>query len=127
MRIKAGNTYSMPHELLPCGNGTSYVPGQGLYISSGVAALTTGTNKPTHICQEKKTGVTGEAVMAVRVTPDMTLEATLAAAGTSLAVGNAVTIHTDGIQLTATTTSGVATIVDFPEGKASGAKVLFKL
>lgn len=127
MRVVSGNTYSEPYELLPCGSGTSYAPGQGLVISSGVATIATGTTKPTYICQEKKTGVTGESVQAVRITPDLTLEAALSAAGTDLLVGSAVTIASDGIRLTATTTSGVATIVDFPEGKAAGAKVLFKL
>ena len=126
MRVKSFDTYSKPYELLPCGSGTSYVPGQGVYISSGVATLATGTTKPTHIIEEKKTGVTGEFVQAVRITEDMTLEAPLSASGTSLGVGSAVTIHTDGSSLTATTTSGIAKIIDFPEGKASGAKVLFK-
>lgn len=127
MNIRTTDTYSKPFEILPCGNGTTYKIGQGLIISSGVAALATGTNKPQYICQENKTGVTGEGVYAARVTEDMTLEAPLSAAGTDLTVGSLVTIATDGMRLTATTTNGVAEIIEFPEGKASGAKVRFKL
>ena len=39
-----------------------------------------------------------------------------------VAVGDKVTIHTDGLQVTATTTGGVAEVV-WMEGTASGAKV----
>ena len=37
-----------------------------------------------------------------------------------VAIGTAVTIHTDGLQITATTSSGVATIVDKVDGSGTG-------
>mgnify|MGYP001537613265 FL=1 len=49
-------------------------------------------------------------------------ETTFSAAATSIKVGDKVTIHTDGLQVNATTTGGVAEVV-WMEGTASGAKV----
>lgn len=120
-------TSSEPMEYLPMTAEVEYDVGCGLVFSSGTAALATGTTAPTHICVTTATGVAGGFVQAIRVLKDMTFLCTLAAAGTSLAIGNKVTIHTDAKNVTATTTSGVAEIVDFPQGvKTSGAEVLIK-
>ncbi|WP_443662682.1 hypothetical protein [Dysosmobacter sp.] len=50
----------------------------------------------------------------------------LSAAGTSLKPGNKVTLEADGLRVTATTTSGVATIVDLEgTGVGDGVRVRF--
>ena len=57
----------------------------------------------------------------IRVNKDMIFETTFAAAATSVKLGSKVTLHTDGLQVTATTTNGVAEIVDFDDKAKSGA------
>jgi hypothetical protein len=114
-------------EYLPMTNAFAYKIGQGLVITSGAAVLVGATAVPSHICVSEVTGVTGGFVQAVRILPDMTLEANFSAAGTAINAGDKVTIAADGINVTATIASGVATVVDFPDGtKASGDRVLIR-
>jgi hypothetical protein len=82
-------------------------------MSSGKLALATGTKKPEYICnQEAKTACTaGDMVAVTRVAADVVYQTTLAVAGSNLKIGDKVTIHTDGEQVTATTDGGVAQIV----------------
>jgi len=113
-------------EYLPCGAITPKV-GLALYQASGNLAVATGTTKPTYICMtEKDTAVTaGTMIPVVRVNPDVTWKTKNYAAFTSINKGDKVTIHTDGLQVTATTTSGIAEVVGFDE-TAAGSKVLVR-
>lgn len=116
-----------PLELVPCTAGTEYKVGMGLTVASDGSAKVAATSAPEYICVAEKTGVAGESVQAIRVDAADTYVANLSAAGTSLKVGDKVTIDTDGIRVTATTTSGVAKIVGFKTGaKAAGDGVLIK-
>lgn len=99
-----------------------YQVGEALKMSAGAVTKATAANKPSHICVGPA-GVNG--VPCVEVLPDMEFETTLSAAGTSLAVGNKVTISADGLQVTATTTDGVAEITGM-DGTAVGSKVAVK-
>ena len=92
---------------------------------TAAGAIATGAVKPEYICLEKATGVAGENVAAFRILPQHTFETKLTAAGTSLKVGNKVTIATAGAGVTATTTDGVAEIVRI-DGTAIGDTVLVK-
>ena len=98
--------------------------GMALTQSSGNLALASGTTAPTYISMtERDTACTaGDLIPVVRVQKDTVYETTLAASGASLKVGDRVTLHTDGMQVTATTTSGVAEIVEIL-GTAIGGKV----
>ncbi len=60
-----------------------------------------------------------DIVPVVRVQDYQVWRTQLSAAGTSLKPGNKVTLETDGLRVTATTTSGVAAIVEL-EGTAAG-------
>lgn len=112
---------------LPCAAGTAYKIGQALVVANDVASLATGATKPEYICQAEKTGTAGETVQAIAVLPGEIYEAALSEAGSSLKVGDKVTIATDGIRVTATTVSGVAKIVEFTNGtKNAGDPVLIK-
>lgn len=64
----------------------------------------------------------GDIIPVKRIYEDEEYETTAQAAYTSIVPGNKVTIHTDGLQATATTTSGVFTIVGM-DGTAAGSKV----
>jgi len=112
-------------EYLPCGAITPKV-GMALIQSSGNFAIATGTNKPTHISMIEKSAAcsAGDPIPVIEV-KDNVFETTLSADGSSLNIGDSVTMHaTSGMQVTATTVSGVAKIVGFPDGvKTSGARV----
>lgn len=114
---------ALPWEYLPAGAITPKV-GMALTQTNGNLALASGTTKPTYICmREQETAlVAGDLIPVVHVQPDVVFEVELSAAGTSLKVGQKVTIATDGLAVTATTTDGIAEIVDIL-GTAIGDKV----
>ena len=107
-------------EYLPCGAITPKV-GMALIQSGGNLAIATGSNVPTYVSMiEKEAACTaGDIIPVIRVGKDMILETTFAAAATSIKLGDKVTLHTDGLQVTATTTNGVAEVV-YMDGTASG-------
>ncbi len=107
-------------EYLPAGAITPKV-GMALVQANGQLALATGANAPTYIsmCEKDRACTAGEIIPVIRVGKDMILETTFAAAAASVKLGSKVTLHTDGLQVTATTTSGVAEVV-YMDGTASG-------
>lgn len=115
-----------PFEYLPAGAITPKV-GMALYMNAGNLAIAAGTTKPTYICMcEKDAAVAaGDIIPVIRVDDGMILSVPLSAAGTSLKLGNKVTIATGGLQVTATTTDGVAEIVGII-GTAVGDEVLVR-
>ena len=104
---------ALPWEYVPAGAITPKV-GMALIQTSGNLALASGTTKPTYISmREQETELTaGDLIPVVRVQPDVVWETELSAAGTSLKVGQKVTVATDGLRVTATTTDGIAEIVE---------------
>ena len=89
--------------------------------TTGQLALATGATAPTYISMCEKDGecTAGDIIPVIRVGKDMILETTFAAAANSIKLGDKVTLHTDGLQVTATTTNGVAEVV-YMDGTASG-------
>ena len=113
-------------DYLPAGAITPKV-GLALYQSSGLLALASGTNKPTYICMtEGPTLTSGDVIPVLRVTEDRVFETEFSASGTSINLGAKVTIATDGLRVTATTTSGVAEVVAKEGTGATGDKVLVR-
>lgn len=108
---------------LVANTAVSYAVGDALNIASGKAAKVTGTTKPTYICAQKGTGL--NQVSAYLVDGNQEYEVELSAAGTSLKIGDKVTIDSDSAKVTATTTSGVAEIVSI-NGTAVGDTVVVK-
>lgn len=107
-------------EYLPCAAITPKV-GLALYQSGGNLTTATGTTAPTYIsmCEKDSACTAGEIIPVIRVNKDMVFETTFSAAATSIKIGSKVTINTDGAQVTATTTDGVAEVV-YMDGTASG-------
>lgn len=114
-----------PLEYLPTTESTEYHVGDALVITSGKAALCGATATPVYISAGKITGATGVTIPAYRIAKTMVFEAPLTAAGTSLGIGDKVTIGTDSNAVTATTTSGVAEIVGI-NGTSIGDTVLVR-
>ena len=116
-----------PWEYLPCSAITPKI-GMAMVLSSGKLAIATGTTKPTHICMaDYDAAVTaGTIVPVIRVQADEIFECTNSASLSGVNVGQKVTLHaSNGLQVTGTTTSGVAKIVR-KDGDASGSTVLVR-
>lgn len=106
--------------------GESYAVGEALKQSGGKVTLCSGTTKPEYIC----VGPANDAgeVPCVAVQDYMEFQTTLAVApadSATIGVGDKVTIHTDGMQVTATKTSGVAQLVRV-DGQTVGSVVAVK-
>lgn len=113
-------------EYLPCSAITPKV-GMALVQTSGNLALASGTTAPTYIsmCERDTACTAGELIPVVRVQKDIIFGVPAQAAMTSVKLGDKVTIHTDGLQVTATTASGVAEVVGM-DGTAAGSTVLVR-
>ena len=116
-----------PWEYLPCSAITPKL-GMALVQSSGNLAIATGTTKPTFISMVEKSAAVsaGTLIPVIRVLPDQVFETTNSASLSGVAVGSKVTLHaSNGLQVTGTTTSGVATIAA-KDGDAAGSRVLVR-
>ena len=116
-----------PWEYLPCGAITPKL-GMALVFSSGNLAIATGTAKPTHIsmCEKSAAVSAGTVIPVIRVQPDQVFETTNSASLSGVNIGQKVTLHaSNGLQVTGTTTSGVAAIVA-KDGDAAGSRVLVR-
>lgn len=107
-------------EYLPAAAITPKV-GLALAWSSGKLAICGATTKPDYICMtEASSAVTaGTLIPVIPVDCHTVFGVPAQAAMTSINLGDKVTLHTDGLQVTATKTSGVAQIVD-RDGTAVG-------
>lgn len=93
--------------------------GELLKLSSGKLTKASGTDVPEFLSLGSGNGT---IIPVKRIYEDEVYQAPLSAAGTSLNVGDKVTIGSDGKTATATTTSGVFLITEIL-GTASGDKI----
>ena len=111
-------------EYLPAGAITPKV-GMALTVSSGKLAVAAGTTAPAYISMTESASVltAGTLIPVIRVQKDMIFKTTNSAAFTDIALGNKVTLHaSNGLQVTATTTGGVAEVVGIG-GTAEGSEI----
>ena len=116
-----------PWEFLPCSAITPKI-GMALVQSSGNLAIATGTTKPTHISMvEKDAAMTaGDLIPVIRIQPDQVFECTNSASLSEVNIGQRVTLHaSSGLQITGTTSSGVAELV-YKEADATGSRCLVR-
>lgn len=112
---------SLPIEYLPCSAITPKV-GMALTQTGGNLAIAAGTTKPTYISLVEKSAAcsAGDIIPVLRITEEMVFETSFSASAADIKLGNKVTLHaTSGMQVTATTSSGVAEVV-YMDGTASG-------
>ena len=110
-----------PWEYLPCSAITPKV-GMALVQSSGNLAIATGTTAPTYISMVDKDAActAGDLIPVIRVDHGIIFETTNSASLSGVNIGQKVTLHaSSGMQITATTTSGVAELVS-KEADATG-------
>ena len=112
------------YEMYPTTASETYKAGEVLTLASGAltkgAATSAGTQK--FICgADYVAPATGmKDIPVYRIKPEMIFKVVSQANNSAGVVGTVVTIHTDGLQVTATTTAGVCEIVDLlGDGKAT--------
>ncbi len=123
-RMLVGNT--PPIVYMQPTDGESYQVGEALKLASGKVTLCSGAVAPSHVCVGPidDNGV----VPCVEVQKYMEFETTLGVApadSATVGVGDKVTLHTDGMQVTATKTSGVAEVTGI-DGQTVGSRVTVK-
>ena len=112
-------------EYLPCSAITPKL-GMALTQSSGKLAVATGTTRPTYVSMTEKSAAVaaGDLIPVIRVEPDQVFECTNSASLSGVTVGQKVTLHaSSGLQITGTTTSGVARLL-YKAGDAAGSRCL---
>lgn len=108
-RAKMDVGMTPPVEYHPMTSGEAAVIGEALTLTDGAMTKCAATTKPGYIAVgPDKDGI----VPVIKVQDYMTFETTLSVIGTALKPGSVVTLADDGLQITATTADGVATIVD---------------
>ena len=102
--------------------------GEALVLTSGKLTKCGATAKPQFIAMAD-CGASDEkrVIPAARVEPNQLYEVPVQAAPTGIVVGSKVTLHTDGLQVTATTSSGVVTIEDLNGAAAAGDLVVVRI
>ena len=122
--FKLHNMRSMaeaPFEIYDITDAEEVVLGEALVLSSGKLTKCDATATPEFIAMKAGTAV---EIPVIRVDEKMVFETTFSADASSVDEGSKVTIATDGLRVTATTTTGVFTITKKLGTGASGTKVL---
>lgn len=109
------------YEYLPV---SAIVPKVGMAMqvnASGQLAAAAETAKPGYICMQTRneTATAGELIPVIRAEHEIIFETTFSAAASSVKVGSKVTLAADGLQVTGTTTDGIAEVVEMG-GNAAG-------
>lgn len=100
--------------------------GQALALSGGKLIVATG--KPEFIAMGDKAATDENRQLAVcRVDAHQIYEVPVSAAPTSLKPGDKVTINSNGLEVTATTTNGVVTIENLNGAAAAGDTVIVRI
>lgn len=110
------------HEYLPAGAITPKW-GMALTQTSGNLAVCSGTTKPDYISMEDAAAAhtAGDIIPVIRVDADMIFETEFSANagdGVTIALGQKVTLESDGLRVTANKNSGVAEVVRMSSGNA---------
>lgn len=100
-----------PFDRLPVTSGETYARGEALVLTSGTLTKCGATVKPKYIVYNPTPDAQGK-LLVIKVQPWIKFKTTSTATVAATLIGSAVTLHTDGLKVTATTTSGVFTIRD---------------
>ena len=102
--------------------------GEALVLSDGKLTKCAATTKPEFIAMGQVSASDANRKVAVcRVESNQVYEVPVTAAPTSLKVGDKVTLHTNGLQVTATTTSGVVTVESLNGASAAGDTIVVRI
>ena len=102
--------------------------GEALVLAAGKLTKCGATTAPAFIAMGSVSAdATARTVAVCPVAENQLYEVPVSAAPASLVVGDKVTLHTDGMQVTATKTDGVVTIVNTNGAAAAGDKIVVRI
>ena len=109
----SGKNFSQPVEYSKGTDNEAYVEGEALVFTSGVLTKCAATATPEAIALADQTAESTAVTLIpfIRVMEDHQFSVKSMATVASTLVGNKVTLHTDGLLITGTASSGVATII----------------
>lgn len=124
--VKNDNGDNFPVVELKKAAAATYEVGDTLKLnaSTGGVEKCYGTNKPEYICACQTVAASGDTIAVNPVYEGQTWRTQFSADGSALKAGAKVTIASDSRKVTATTTSGVAQLLE--NGGATNAYVLVK-
>lgn len=109
-----------PLEYYPGTAGEAFAVGEALVLSGGKLTKCAATTRPQFICLTEFTCTSAsEDLACVRVLDHIVFGTAWSVSASSVRLGDKVTISADGLFATATTTSGVAEVVEI-QGTAAG-------
>lgn len=114
-----------PWEYMEASGLAKVQEGLALTVTSGKLAKCGATTKPSYICMYNGTVLSGDVIPVIRVNEDTRYCTTFAVTPTGVTVGAKLTLHTDGMQVTATTSSGVAEVCEI-RGTEAGDEVIVR-
>ncbi len=115
-------------EFLEAKAGEEITLGEALVLTDGALTRCGATAVPTYIAMgAKSAGDENRTVAVCRVESNQVWEVPVTVAPSALKIGSKVTLHTDGLQVTATTASGVVTVVDLNGASAAGDKIIVRI
>lgn len=102
--------------------------GEALVLTSGKLAKCGATAKPEFIAMaDCAADAANRLIPVARVEANQLYEVPVTAAPTSLVEGSKVTLHTDGMQVTATTADGVVTVENLNGATAAGDTIVVRI
>ena len=110
VKVENGRINVSEPEFYP-GGSTAITQGEGLKLSSGKLVACGATTKPSFIALAAA-GANASEVPVIPVTPEQIYEADASVSVAAAVVGTKVTLTATGDAITATTTDGVATILE---------------
>lgn len=108
---------------IPAAAGT-YNVGDALAFDGGLLTKAAGTTTPEYISAGKGTLASGDTLAVNPIFDDMEFLTTWSAAAGSVNAGEKVTIAADSARVTATTTNGVAEVIDIISTVSGGSVVV---
>lgn len=102
--------------------------GEALVLASGKLTKCGATVAPAFIAMGVKAAADPDRKIPVcRVEKNQVYSVPVTAAPSALKIGDKVTLHTDGLQVTATTTSGVITVINLNGATAIGDEIVVRI
>lgn len=108
--------------------GEAVLEGEALVLTAGKLTKCGAQVKPEFIAMgDKAAGAEDRKLAVARCAPNQLYGVPVTAAPTSLKPGDKVTLHTDGLQVTATTSNGVVTVESVNGATAAGDEIVVRI
>lgn len=107
--------------------GEAVLEGEALVLTEGKLKKCGATTKPEFIAMGDKAAAEDRKLAVARCAPNQLYGVPVTAVPTGLKPGDKVTLHTDGLQVTATTQNGVITVESINGATAAGDEIVVRI